>query len=312
MNNSDGIDYQGHHSKLWLNTVYIFKAHILNPIWNDRDSRRKIRYDATYNFVMGYLQRYAEEVRKFDAGKNHVAEEQERAFTIWFQGEENAPALVKACFRSMRHHLKQELVILDEKSLFEWISLPDYIIDKWKKGAITHAAFSDICRVELLYQHGGVWLDATDFVTAPLPEFIMNEDFFVFMAGNKVRGNYAKIQSCFMRGRKSNPILSIWRKAIYLYWKNEKSKINYFWMHFLLRLVVENNEVAKREFAKMPKIDQDPTHELWGSHAGDVYDKDEFDRICGGSFFQKTNFKDKRLRNVTPGSVAQYIIDSNY
>lgn len=312
MNNSDGIDYQGHHSKLWLNTVYIFKAHILNPIWNDRDSRRKIRYDATYNFVMGYLQRYAEEVRKFDAGKNHVAEEQERAFTIWFQGEENAPALVKACFRSMRHHLKQELVILDEKSLFEWISLPDYIIDKWKKGAITHAAFSDICRVELLYQHGGVWLDATDFVTAPLPEFIMNEDFFVFMAGNKVRGNYAKIQSCFMRGRKSNPILSIWRKAIYLYWKNEKSKINYFWMHFLLRLVVENNEVAKREFAKMPKIDQDPTHELWGSHAGDVYDKDEFDRICGGSFFQKTNFKDKRLHNVTPGSVAQYIIDSNY
>lgn len=312
MNNSDGINNQGHHSKLWLNTVYVFKAHIFNPLWKDRDSRRKTRYDATYNFVMGYLQRYADEVRKFDAGEKNDAEEPERAFTIWFQGEEKAPALVKACFRSMRHHLKQELVILDEKSLFEWISLPDYIIDKWKKGAITHAAFSDICRVELLYQHGGVWLDATDFVTAPIPEFIMNEDFFVFMAGNTVRGNYAKIQSCFMRGRKRNPILSVWRKAIFLYWKKENRKINYFWMHFLLRLVVENNEVAMREFAKMPKIDQDPTHELWGAHAGDVYDKDEFERICGGSFFQKTNFKDKRLRNVVPGSVAQHVIDSNY
>ncbi|MBD5275717.1 MAG: hypothetical protein HDS37_06405 [Bacteroides sp.] len=310
MNNSDGNN-QGHHSKLWLNTVYILKAHILNPIWKDRDSRRKTRYDATYRFVMDYLQRYADDVRNFDAGKTDVADEPERAFTIWFQGEDEAPALVKACFRSMRRHLKQELVILDEKSLFEWISLPDYIIDKWKKGAITHAAFSDICRVELLYQHGGVWLDATDFVTAPIPESIMNEDFFVFMAGKKVRGNYAKIQSCFMRGRKGNPILSVWRKAIYLYWKKENRKINYFWMHFLLRLVVENNEVARREFSKMPKIDQDPTHELWEAHAGDIYDKDEFNRICDGSFFQKTNFKDKRLRNVPFGSVAQHVLDSN-
>ena len=195
MNNSDGINNQSHHSKLWLNTLYIFKAHIFNPIWKNRDSRRKTRYDATYNFVMGYLQRYAEDVRSFEAEKNYDVDEPERAFTIWLQGEDNAPALVKACFRSMRRLLKQELVILDENSLFEWISLPDYIIDKWKKGDITHAAFSDICRVELLYQYGGVWLDATDFVTAPIPEFIMNEDFFVFMAGNKVRGNYAKIQS---------------------------------------------------------------------------------------------------------------------
>lgn len=311
MNKSEGFKNKSHQSKFWLNTKYILKAHIFNPLWKDRDSRRKTRYDATYNFVMGYLQRYADDVRKFNADKAIGAEEPERAFSLWLQGEENAPALVKACFRSMRKHLKMELVVLDEKSLFEWISLPSYIVEKWKKGAITHAAFSDICRVELLFQHGGVWLDATDFMTAPIPQFIMDEDFFVFMAGNKVRGNYAKIQSCFMRGRKGNPILSVWRKAILHYWKNEDSKINYFWMHFLLRLVVENNEVAKQEFSKMPKIDQDPTHELWEAHAGDVYVKEEFDRICGGSFFQKTNFKDKRLRNVAAGSVAEHVLDSN-
>ena len=296
-------------SKLRLNTVYILKAHVFNPLWKDRDERRKQRYEATYDFVMGYLQRYADSVEKFRPEVPSSPDEPERAFTIWFQGEDKAPELVKACFHSMRRHLKQELVILDEKSLFDWISLPDYIIEKWRKGAITHAAFSDICRVELLYQHGGVWLDATDFVTAPIPEFIMDEDFFVFQAGNKVRGNYAKIQSCFMRGRKGNPILSIWRQAIALYWKNERRKINYFWMHFLLRLVVENNETAKSEYAKMPKIDQDPTHELWGAHAGDIYEKDEFERICSGSFFQKTNFKDKRLRNLKQGTVAHHIIN---
>ena len=86
MNNSDGINNQSHHSKLWLNTLYIFKAHIFNPIWKNRDSRRKTRYDATYNFVMGYLQRYAEDVRSFEAEKNHDVDEPERAFTIWLQG----------------------------------------------------------------------------------------------------------------------------------------------------------------------------------------------------------------------------------
>lgn len=285
-------------------------GHVFNPFWGEREGRRKRRYRATYSAAMGYLRRYAGAISKVVPETLGADNEPERAFTIWYQGEDKAPELVKACFRSMRRHLKQELVVLDENTLFDWISLPDHIVRKWKEGKIPHTQFSDICRIELLFEHGGLWFDATDYVTAPVPQYIMDEDFFLFMAGNKIRGSYALIQSCFIRARKGNPILGVWREANSIYWKEENSKINYFIHHLLLKLSVDVNETAGRLFAEMPKVDQDPTHALWGEHANDDYDEETFRALTADSFFQKTNYKDKRLKELKPGSIAEHILNS--
>lgn len=285
-------------------------GHILNPFWGDRIGRRKRRYKATYKSAMHYLKRYAPYVRNIVPEKPTAKSTGEKAFTIWYQGEENAPALVKSCIRSMRRNIQLDVVVLTDKTLFDYISLPDYIVEKWKAGKIPHTQFSDICRVELLYQHGGLWLDATDYVTTPIPQYIMDEDFFLFMAGEKIRGSYAVIQSCFIRGKKGNPVLGLWRKAIFEYWKYEDSKINYFIHHLLLKLCLENNEIAARNFAKMPKVVQDPTHALWGEHCLDPYSKEDFEKLTAGACFQKTNFKDKRLNGDLSGTMAEYILKS--
>lgn len=288
----------------------IAMGHVFNPFWGEREGRRKRRYQATYGAAMGYLQRYAKPVSEIVPETLNSDQEPERAFTIWFQGEDKAPALVKACFRSMRRHLKQELVVLDENTLFDWITLPEHIVRKWKEGKIPHTQFSDICRIELLFEHGGLWFDATDYVTAPVPQYIMDEDFFLFMAGEKIRGSYAVIQSCFMRAKKGNPVMGVWREANSIYWKEENSKINYFIHHLLLKLSVDVNETARHHFAKMPKVDQDPTHALWGEHANDDYDEETFRALTADAFFQKTNYKDKRLKDLKPGSIAEHILNS--
>ena len=105
-------------------------------------------------------------------------------------------------------------------------------------------------------------------------------------------------------------MLGIWQGANFAYWKEENSKINYFIHHLLLLLSTQVNETAAREFAKMPKVDQDPTHALWGEHCADTYDKATFERLTADSFFQKTNYKDSRLKNVQPGSIAEHILNS--
>lgn len=276
----------------------IAAGHVFNPFWHTREERRKQRYRATFTSAMRYLRRYAPAVSKVVPEPVTTPPEPERAFTIWLQGEENAPELVKSCFRSMRRHLQQEVIVLDEKTLFKWISLPDFIINKWKAGKIPNAHFCDLCRIELLFRHGGLWFDATDYVTAPVPQFIMEEDFFVFMSGKKIRGSYSFIQNCFIRARKGNPLLSIWQGANFAYWKDEDSKINYFVHHLLLRLSIDVNETAAASFAHMPRVDQDPTHALWGEHCCDPYDEAEYRRLTEGSFFQKTNYKDKRLATM--------------
>lgn len=289
----------------------ILFGHLLNPLWKSREDRRRRRSAATAAAVRKYLSIYGKEIANADIPVTTDASEgTEYAFSIWFQREENAPECIKACFGSMRKHLKQKLIVLDEKTLFDWISLPDYIIEKWRSGKIGYAHFSDICRVELLYRYGGVWLDATDYVTAPVPEYIMDSDFFVFMAGQKIVSWYGFIQNCFIRAKKGDPLLGLWRDAMLMYWQHEDKMITYYGHQILFQVVTETNEKAASLFAKMPKVDQDPTHVLWYGHRDDPYDSINFKEYTAGAFFQKTDFKDIRARKPLPGSIAAFMFGS--
>ncbi len=291
-------------------SVILF-GHILNPLWKSREERRYRRSEATAAAVRKYLSIYKKEIENDNIPYTPAENaEKEHAFSIWFQGEENAPDSVKACFAGMRQHLDQELIVLDNNTLFDWIELPEYIIEKWKSGKIGNAHFSDICRVELLFRHGGLWFDATDYVTAPVPEIIMKSDFFVFMGGQKIDSWYGFIQNCFIRARKGNPLLGLWRDAMLMYWKHEDKIITYLGHQILFQVVTEYNKQAASLFAKMPRMDQDPTHVLWYEHKEEPYDSKKFLEYTEGTFFQKTDFKDKNARNPLPGSMAAYMFAS--
>ena len=295
----------------------IIKGHLLNPIWDSHDERRKKRRDAIVDAKMGYLRQYDDAVKAIKASypesMSEEATEQEHVFTLWLQGEQQAPEIVKACFESMRRHINLPLLVLDENTIFDWISLPDHIMDKWKKGMITRTHFSDICRIELLYEHGGIWADATDFFTSSIPSYVMDEDFFLFMAGSNIKlgGTHAFIQSCFMRMRKGNPLLGMWRELLFKYWENENQLLDYFTLHFLFRYLVENNDEAAKLFSSMPKINQDPTHVLFCEYKDAPYSPQFYEEITGKTFFQKTTYKDKSARKPIPGSIAEYIISQN-
>ena len=287
------------------------KGHIFNPPWGSRLERRRRRGAAISKAVDRYLDKYVPAFSELPEDENVSVQDKERIFTIWFQGEENAPELVKACWRSVRTHCTQELVILDGNSVFKWIELPAYVVRKWKEGKIRAAHFADICRIELLYRYGGLWLDATDYVFAPIPQWLMDEDFFVFMSGNRQRGSYSYIQNCFIRGRKGNYLLKAWREAVLEYWKHEDSTIDYFVHQLLFKKVVQNNRKAEALFASMPEINQDPTHTIWFEHASDTYDETLFNELAAAAVFQKTEFKSENATNPKPGTFAEKLINLN-
>lgn len=292
----------------------IVRGHILNPVWKSHDERRRKRYSVTIESAMKYFQLYGPYVQSLSPSALHEYQEnkepKERVFTLWFQGEENAPAIVKSCIRSMRRHLKQELIVLDEKTLFEWISLPEDIISKWKSGKICNANFSDICRLELLYQYGGIWMDATDFVSAPIPDYIMNSDFFLFKTGEKYGKWFSFIESCFIRAKKDNQLLAIWHDAVMEYWKHENSAIDYFVNLMLFRFVVENNNTASDLYAKMPKIDHSQILDFWRYYGDKRFDPEEFNRLMSNSFMKKTSYHTKSAEQTKQGSFAEYVINS--
>lgn len=291
------------------------KGHILNPVWHKREERKKKRTSVIVEEKLRYLNLYKEEVRNLspDACDGGADAEKEHVFTMWLQGEEQAPPLVKACIRSMHRYIGMPVVVLNDKNISDWISLPDYIIQKYEKGIITRAHFSDICRVELLYRHGGIWADSTCLFTSPVPESVMNQDFFIFMTDPEslIGGSHVFIQSCFIRAKKGNPLIALWRKLIHLYWRNENKLIDYFALHLLFKYLVRVNDKASGYFSKMPKVDQAPTHALFWTYKDKLYDREVFINVTKGSFFQKTTYKDPSAANPKPGSFADAIINGD-
>lgn len=86
----------------------------------------------------------------------------EPIWVFWWTGEETAPEIVKACIKSIRRNANGHRVIfLSKDNLHDYVTLPDFIEKKHNDGNIGHAHYSDIVRISLLAEYGGVWIDST-------------------------------------------------------------------------------------------------------------------------------------------------------
>lgn len=289
-------------SRAWALAQIVVRAHILNWFWRPRAVRSLVRCDVFSDVAVRYFKRYLPAVDAVQETEVIKDDDNEKIFTMWQQGEKSAPPLVSSCFRSIRRHCKQELVVLDDNNFEQYVNLPPEIIKKYRDGKIRRAHFADIVRVELLYEHGGIWLDSTAFVTEPIPDWIIKQDFFVFMVGN-VGQKYSYMQNCFIRARRGAYLLAAWRAMIIDYWMHENHCFDYFMHQLLFKTLVENDARAKKYFAQMPHVDQDPTHALWHKYKHEQYDEKLFKKLISGAFFQKCAYADAPL----PGTFAEAI-----
>ena len=288
-------------------------GHLLNPLWLPRAQRRARRGATIQKAIRRYLDRHFDFSQALEATAGEAcscegAAGPEKLWTLWLQGEEQMPPVVRACIRSMRENSGLDMVVLDEKRLKEFITLPAYIQEKWEKGLIRPAHYADICRIELLYRHGGLWCDATDFIPKAIPETLLQEDFFVFLSGEKLFGAYSFVQNCFIRARRDSYLLAAWRRAIFTYWEKEDSAIEYFIHQMLFKKVVEEDPVAAEAFARMPHIAQDATHELWFQHGKDPFDPTLYAQMVEQAPFQKTEYKSRLSQDPPRGSFAEHLL----
>ena len=295
----------------WTRFRLLVEGHLLNPVWDGEERHRARRCKAFGRILMDYMRKNwlqaAADVPVTPIIRN---DSEERIFTLWLQGEEQAPDIVKSCFASIRKHCAHPLVILDGETVFDWITLPEAIVEKYRAGKIKPAHFADICRVELLHTYGGYWLDSTCYVSAPIPAWITEHDFFVFMAGEKVHGNYSFIQNCFIRARKGSYLLEAWRAMILDYWLHEDRRVDYFQHQVMFRTLVTYNAAAAELFGEMTRLDQYPTHLYLYEYKDLPYDEKVLLKAAEeGFFYQKTSYRD--LENIVPGSFADHLVHAH-
>lgn len=254
-----------------------------------RDSfRDKISPTNTKRCVK-YLSRYTKET----AFEKKDCKDGKYVWTCWLQGEDNAPEIVKKCFQSIRKNLPNgvELVIITYDNLSKYISLPDFITEKYQKHIITNTHLSDIIRVYLLKEYGGFWIDATCLLTSPLPEKIYNSDFFIYRSFGKFAKTF--INSCFIYSKSSNELISKWAAAITEYWRKENLLLDYFTLHYLFISLLENDKQFKSLYDSYSLNETDENmHIIYriAEKGGEITDTN-FKNACSKTFIHKLTYK---------------------
>lgn len=88
----------------------------------------------------------------------------------------------------MKKYIKDREIILITKDNFSYyINLPNFIMKKFNNGNISIQQFSDIIRVYLMYNYGGIWLDATILIKDKLDNAIFNYNFYSVKREKKMK-----------------------------------------------------------------------------------------------------------------------------
>ena len=67
-----------------------------------------------------------------------------------------------------------KVVILNKENISKYIQIPQFTYEKLKSGIISIPHFADIIRTKLLYEYGGIWMDATLYMTDTFSNDIYN------------------------------------------------------------------------------------------------------------------------------------------
>lgn len=148
----------------------------------------------------------------------------------WFQGVESAPDLVKRCIESAQRHAPgARVVVLTDDNIPHYLDLPEHIKKKYATGHISKAQYSDIVRTSLLYQYGGVWMDATVFIAKTIPDSFYDNEFSSLRFENN---DHALSQgywtAYFLASRKGCALIKLVRDILYSYWLHHDTLIEYF------------------------------------------------------------------------------------
>lgn len=175
----------------------------------------------------------------------------------WGQGKGTEPVIIKKCFDSVTKILEPcgfKIIRLDNESICNYLDVESLLGNIGSKKGFTYTAFSDLARCGLLYQYGGIWLDASIFLSG-IPNVLLSNNRVLFERdknsslrekilymsrghyfrwGHNVRVNWL---SSVIKAPKEDPLFGLMWKVLRRYWEEENEYTNYFLAQILFDLI---------------------------------------------------------------------------
>jgi len=257
------------------------------------------RYKKKYNYLFDRIS-FIDNNRSSCSCKDIVI------WTMWLQGEDNAPQLVKRCFQQMRlFYGVENVIVIDERNVKEYVNIPEYVWAKYKDGIISRTHFSDIIRVLLLCTHGGVWIDSTCYLSDRLPAEFFSTQLFAFQNPDCFFGAH-KASSWFIIANKNSLILNLVRLMLLEFWKKNNKLDDYFLFHVFFSIATDATDLTRNEWSKVPFFNND-TPQIMRRELSLPYNANRFASLCKMSSIHKLSYKlDVHAHN----SIYDYLCNS--
>lgn len=268
-------------------------------------------YDEIYEDIRPLIENYDQMI----SGLNQpIQSDQVIAWSMWWQGEAEAPDIIKACWKSKRENLPSNVkqIIITKKNYREYIEIPDYIMEKVNSGSIRLTHLSDIIRAILLYKYGGIWMDAAVLMTAPMPEECLKYTLYTRRSYDGQYPYYARFNSGsswniqFFCTKPGNVLFQFWMEAFFYYFKkNEKLKY-YMTSDYFISIATHIFPQIREELLKIP-FNNVKLQDI-RLHCADIYTEDKYKEYTLGTFVVSLE-RSCVVREGGEKTIVDYIVD---
>lgn len=234
------------------------------------------------------------------------------AWSMWWQGEEKAPDVIKACWESKRRNLPKNVkqIVITEENYKDYVEIPDYIVNKVNDGNIRLTHLSDIIRAILLYKYGGIWMDAAILMTAPMPEECLEYTLYTRKSYDGHYPYYARFGSDlswniqFFCAKAGNILFQFWMEAFFYYFKKNNKLKYYMTSDYLLAIAINIFPQIRKQLLNIPfnNVRQQDIR----IHCYDKYTEEKYQEYTLGNFVTSL---DRTCVARNEGTMIDYILD---
>ena len=267
--------------------------------------------EAAYREVRQSLQPFLDRFPQKLSGLNQpVTETSFTAWTCWWQGEEQAPDIVKACIESQRRNIPEGVkhVVITERNYKDYITLPPYIIEKVNKGSITLTTLSDMIRASLLYKYGGFWMDATLMVFEPLDGKILDYPLYTRNLPETQYCANAMWAGWFLYAKPGSQLFQFLMEGFFYYFSVHDKIKYYFMVDYIISIACNMFPEIEKQLRDVP-YNNERAGEL-GKHLLENFEEQKYEKYTEDTTVQKLSYKlDRTSVDESIYTIYDYLID---
>lgn len=209
----------------------------------------------------------------------------------WLQGKNNLPEICRCCYKLLCSNANGHPVIfVSNNNVDDYIDIPHYIKEKYAKGIIPPALYTDIIRICLLAKYGGLWVDATVLITQPISKDYFDKPFNSIKIHE--RDNYVTrcMWTVFLlstNGKKNYfPVI---RDMLFEYWLHEDCYIDYFLTDYCIDYIYQNDKDFNNLINDIPYTNEAMLDMVLKMN--EVFDKEEWIALMQNTCFFKLTYR---------------------